>query len=394
MGDADIQKLIKILTDEAPLHKELLKAMINRFKRGGNSVVTVQSENEKHMEAAKAIAIDAFDKFKQNNSEENKLALQSAEGNYYITISDLLEDAPENEKEFQHYILGKLKLSTIEVDTQVAAGSAASAASASASAANEAANNAERDALFENSPAAPASPATASPTVDTSAASVSASAANEAANNAERDALFENSPAASVDTSAASTSPTVDTTASTPPASSATASPTTAPDTTASPTASPTVDTSTAAVDTSTAAVDTSTAAVDTSASPATAPDTTASPATAPDTTASPASPATASPTVDTSTAAVEPQFGNSENDYEPYRRNSAPTSPPETQTTQAKQKGGARHEVTPIGKNLDISLKKRKASKTRSLKKSRRLNKKKKSKTSKKSKKSRKSNA
>ena len=126
--DADMAKLIKILTDEAPLHTKLLEAMVRRFERGGHSVAAAPSASERQMEAAKAAAIEAFKAVKADPSDANKAALQNAEAAYYVAISDLVEDAPEDEKEFQRYILGKLKLSAIDVTGQVAAGVAAAAA--------------------------------------------------------------------------------------------------------------------------------------------------------------------------------------------------------------------------------------------------------------------------
>jgi hypothetical protein len=126
--DADMAKLIKILTDEAPLHTKLLEAMVRRFERGGHSVAAAPSASELQMEAAKAAAIQAFRAVKADASDANKAALQNAEAAYYITISDLVKDAPEDEREFQRYILGKLKLSAIDVPGQVAAGAAAAAA--------------------------------------------------------------------------------------------------------------------------------------------------------------------------------------------------------------------------------------------------------------------------
>jgi hypothetical protein len=130
-------------------------------------------------EAAKAAAIMAFKAVKEDSSVANKVALQNAEAAYYLSISDLIEDAPADEKEFQNYILGKLKLSVINLDDQIAAGLAAAAAAAPANAAAPAA-----------APAAnAAAPAANAPAPANAAAPANANAAANAAANVGNDNL-------------------------------------------------------------------------------------------------------------------------------------------------------------------------------------------------------------
>ena len=89
MADADIQRLIQILTDEAPLHKELLQAMIHRFKKGGNSVVTT-SLAEKRAALMKSKAMRVYDTYKDKLdklTDDEKKELNEAELDYYLAIA-------------------------------------------------------------------------------------------------------------------------------------------------------------------------------------------------------------------------------------------------------------------------------------------------------------------
>jgi len=70
--------------------------------------------NEK--DEAKAAAIKAFNEHKETSNDENLAKLIEAEINYYITISDLISNIPENEIGFHKHVLGKLKGSDVSLD--------------------------------------------------------------------------------------------------------------------------------------------------------------------------------------------------------------------------------------------------------------------------------------
>ena len=70
--------------------------------------------NEK--DEAKAAAIKAFNEYKETSNDENLAKLNEAEINYYITISDLISNIPENEIGFHQHVLGKLKGSDVSLD--------------------------------------------------------------------------------------------------------------------------------------------------------------------------------------------------------------------------------------------------------------------------------------
>lgn len=70
--------------------------------------------NEK--DEAKAAAIKTFNEYKETSNDENLAKLNEAEINYYITISDLISNIPENEIGFHQHVLGKLKGSDVSLD--------------------------------------------------------------------------------------------------------------------------------------------------------------------------------------------------------------------------------------------------------------------------------------
>ena len=111
MASSEVDRLIRIIESEAPLHKQLLEALVTRVKKDGVSLSGTMEDEA--IKVSKNNAMEIFKKYASKITDgsitpDEQNELNAAELTYYQAILSMTDSLEGDEKDFQKHLIQQI----------------------------------------------------------------------------------------------------------------------------------------------------------------------------------------------------------------------------------------------------------------------------------------------